>query len=207
MQWLTISDLLKAGISSNSNNKSNSSIFDKIRPHLLAVVVFCIIGGIMTMSILLSRRLRMHYGIYIFSVVLAFLSWTVVVSIFCYQIGLIYSLISLALTLVAGGTAILLGFKSRRFTVKGYYFFFILPIIPFIIGNVFYILLRIYGFPFDILAGIFLDSSITLAIYLSTVWLKYSRDKTVTSPVFIVFLEFTELVALFLESAIVFCKT
>nr|CAH8840136.1 unnamed protein product [Trichobilharzia regenti] len=118
-----------------------------------------------------------------------------------------YSLISFALTIIAGGTAILLGFRSIRFTFKGYYFFFLLPIFLFIIGNVFYILFRIYGFPFDILAGIFLDTSITLAIYLSTVWLKYSPDKTVHSPVFIVFLEFTELVALFLESAVVFSKT
>nr|CAH8840116.1 unnamed protein product [Trichobilharzia regenti] len=179
---------------------------DIITSHLLliAVIICCIISVIMTISILISRKLRMHYRIYIFSLVLAFLSWTVLVSIFCYQIGPIYSLISLVLTLLAGGTAIFLGFRSREFSAKGYILFYALPMVLFVIGIIFLILFQKYGSPFDILCGLFLGVGTSLIIYLSTVWLKYSPDETIHSVVFTVFLEFIESVGLFMIFAMLF---
>ncbi|CAH8838166.1 unnamed protein product, partial [Trichobilharzia szidati] len=66
-------------------------------------------------------------------------------SLLSYQIGPIYSLVSLVLTFLAGGTAIFLGFRSKQFTDKGYVLFYALPMVLFVIGIIFFILFQKYG--------------------------------------------------------------
>ncbi|CAH8838163.1 unnamed protein product, partial [Trichobilharzia szidati] len=60
MQQSTTLDQMKTATSSFSSHSL-----------LIAVAICCIIGVIMTISILISRKLRKHYRIYIFSLVLA----------------------------------------------------------------------------------------------------------------------------------------
>ncbi|CAH8838124.1 unnamed protein product, partial [Trichobilharzia szidati] len=150
MMWFTAGDAMETGDKVTYERKVDPL------PILIVKIVLGIFGFIMNVCVLLTLRLRLKYQIYIIMMTLAILSWTVVDCILCYQTGIINSLISFVITAVMASVAILLGFKSKHFTPRGYAVFFGMLAVFCIVGCIFCIISEYYHFPYNVLGAIFL---------------------------------------------------
>ncbi|CAH8838112.1 unnamed protein product, partial [Trichobilharzia szidati] len=158
MMWFTAGDSMETVDKVTDERKVDPL------PILIVKIVLGIFGFIMNMCVLLTLRLRLKYRIYIIMMTLAILSWTVVDCILCYQTGIINSLISFVITAVMASVAILLGFKSKHFTPRGYAVFFGMLAVFCIVGCIFCIISEYYhfGFLYNLLGALFLGCGVML---------------------------------------------
>nr|CAH8840110.1 unnamed protein product [Trichobilharzia regenti] len=134
----------------------------------------------------------------VITIIFVIIIWSVVVVLYCRELCWVYSLIVLLLTSVIGVSTMLIGFKSKPLSDAGYFVFFLISLIFIIIGVTFYLFYQLFGPPFHILYGVFIAIGIAFGIFCSTVWLKYSGDKSKSSTAFTIYIISLETMGLFL---------